>query len=33
MTEVTLDKNGIIVGRWSHLTHEVVDDIVSIIGR
>lgn len=28
-----VDKNGIIVGRWSHLTHEVVDDIVSIIGR
>lgn len=30
---ILIDKNGIIVGRWSHLTHEVVDDIVSIIGR
>ncbi len=30
---ILTDKNGIIVGRWSHLTHEVVDDIVSIIGR
>ena len=30
---IIIDKNGIIVGRWSHLTHEVVDDIVSIIGK
>lgn len=30
---ILIDKNGIIVGRWSRLTHEVVDDIVGIIGR
>ena len=28
-----VDKNGIIVGRWSHLTREAVDEIVSTIDR
>ena len=28
-----VDKNGIIVGRWSHLTREVVDEIVSTVDR